>query len=180
MERSGVSPHGCTDWKRWTRVQWSWSLHVGPIDRTEQLAYPGSLLTRDFSFLNRYSKYPCCCSGVFACMCVWVRLCAWRPARPAKGVRSSGTGVTAGRERPRVCLEWNLGHLEGQSLLLTAQSSRWPLSSLLRSLTLFTQAILRFLGPDDPPASVRTANSKPATSKPATRNVTLGSIFSSL
>jgi len=57
----------------------------------------------------------------FACICVPVPHMCLVPWRPEEGVTHSGTGVTDGSELSRGCWEWNLGPLEEQPVLTTAE-----------------------------------------------------------
>lgn len=59
------------------------------------------------------------------CACV----CAQVPKSPKEGVRSPGGGVVGGYEP--LCGCWNLGHLQEQYMLLTAELSLYPSGALL-------------------------------------------------
>lgn len=48
------------------------------------------------------------------------------PRRPEEGFSSPGTGVTDGCKLPCRCWKWNLGPLQEQSMLLTAEPSLCP------------------------------------------------------
>ena len=52
--------------------------------------------------------------------------CAQSPQRPKEGIRFSGTGITDRCEPAGGCWELNLGPLEKQPVLLTAEPSLQP------------------------------------------------------
>lgn len=61
--------------------------------------------------------------GYFVCMCVCTVVHAWCPQKPEESIRSPETGVTNGCEPPCRFRNSNMGPLQKQPKLLTAEPS---------------------------------------------------------
>jgi hypothetical protein len=67
---------------------------------------------------------------LFLFLCICVSVCEWEqesmmPSQAIRGVRPPGTGVTGSSEPSAVCLDLNLGPLQGQDVAI---SQPWLLS----------------------------------------------------